>query len=480
MNLIWNLREYVSSADLKKINKAHWVAIGFAGCLLILLVLFGTRVPQKEGQGLANASVAHPDQPVLGKLPSFSQDEKVVPVQPAPALPEVARPIAIPTHTELKGTLQQGETLFTALKRLGINTELGKQIVASLQGHLDFQNLQPGDEFAVLLNADGELLQCTYECGPLESFTVSKSSDGYTAAQDPVSLDCLIVKLSGTVKTSLFNTFYEFGEEAKLVYGFADIFSSQIDFNTEFAEGDRLSLIVEKYYKDETFVGYGRILMARYEFADGGKKPLEAFYFDSAAEARDGYFDRHGECLGTSFIRSPVPVAHVSSSFSPRRKHPILGIVRPHLGVDLAAPSGTPVLAAADGKVCFMGVNGGFGNQLVLEHANGYRTHYGHLSAFRKDLALGSTVKQKEVIGFIGATGLATGPHLDYRLERLGEFVNPFDMDFRPQIELGGEELVLLNLTVDIYSKLMDSGGDHQVLAAQEFTLAPESRLSLL
>ncbi|MBW2164429.1 MAG: M23 family metallopeptidase [Deltaproteobacteria bacterium] len=194
---------------------------------------------------------------------------------------------------------------------------------------------------------------------------------------------------------------------------FTDIFASRLDFNTETRLGDQFDVIVEEYFKDDRFVGYGK-----------GK-----------------YYDSDGREVGTSFLRSPLPVYRVTSKFSKRRLHPILKVYRPHLGVDLAAPIGTRIMAAADGRVSFVGWQKGFGRTVILKHPGGYKTYYGHLSRFAKGIKKGIRVEQKQIIGYVGSSGLSTGPHLDYRIKENGIFKNPFNMKFKPKSKLAGKAL---------------------------------------
>ena len=342
-------------------------------------------------------------------------------------------------HTEINGILRRGESFSRALKRSKINPEIRQQIITGYKGCLDFKKLRPKDRYKVILDENGQLVKCLYESGPLEVYTLTRSEDQLTARRKEVLVESRTVTLSGIIEYSLTASFQNFKESSKLIFAFADIFASQIDFNTETRNGDRYSLVFEKYYKDDQMIGYGKIIYARYE-QQLGDNVLEAFFYTDNSGV-SGYFDSEGQELRSSFIKSPVPVGRVSSRFTNRRRHPILGVVRPHLGVDLAAPFGTPVMAAADGIIKSIGRNGGFGKQIIIRHANGYESYYGHLSKYQKNLRKGSRVKQKDIIGYIGSTGLATGPHLDYRIQHNGIFKNPFSLKFKPKSILRGESL---------------------------------------
>jgi murein DD-endopeptidase MepM/ murein hydrolase activator NlpD len=194
---------------------------------------------------------------------------------------------------------------------------------------------------------------------------------------------------------------------------------------------------VEKRYADRAFVDYGRILAAQY--ASGGRL-LTGIRFEPGRSRRPGYYDVDGRSLAKSFLRSPLEFTRVTSRFTYARPHPILGGVRPHLAVDYAAPVGTPVRAVADGVVVRAGWAGGNGISVTLAHRRGYRTMYNHLSRLAAAVRPRARVRQRQVIGYVGSTGLSTGPHLDYRVSVRGRFVNPLDEKFIPGDPLTGGE----------------------------------------
>ncbi len=377
-------------------------------------------------------------------------------------------------YSEVKGELKSGEGFDDSLKRCGLDANVRTCIINALNPTLDFRKLRPGDQYTVVLDEDGKLVSSTYESGPLNIYSVVKTDDGYSSVKLSIPLECQTTRITGTIDNSLFVSFVELGEDPKLIHSFANIFASKIDFNTETRQGDSFSLIVEKFYKDDEFVAYGKILMARYQQAD---KSWSGYLYNT--EKNPGaYFDDNGEELSTSFLRSPIPFGRVTSRFSFRRKHPILGITRPHLGVDLAAPTGTPVMAASDGRIKFIGRNGGFGKQVIIRHAGGYKTHYGHLSRYKKGLRTGNRVKQKDIIGYVGSTGLSTGPHLDYRIDLNGVFKNPFSLKFKPRSILKGDELKDFNIVSTELVNLMETQVDHKVLQVKNVTLGVDEDLS--
>lgn len=346
---------------------------------------------------------------------------------------------------QLDGRLRKGESLEALLARMKVPGLARHQVITSLRQCLDLRELRPKAKVSVRLDEHGLLHSCTYQISPFEIYDVSRHEDSYLAARRAVALVRKLERISGRVSDSLFQAFSDLNEKSVLVYAFADIFSSKIDFNTETKSGDTFTAVVGKFYKAGRFIGYGRILFASYHMVEANKT-YNAYRFTN--DGRPGYFNRLGEELGTSFLRSPVPIGRLTSRFTYHRKHPITGVVRPHLGIDLAAPIGTPIMAAADGKVIFAGRRGGFGNQVILKHGNGYKTYYGHLFRFAKGIRRGALVHQKEIIGYVGSTGLSTGPHLDYRIQENGVFRNPFAIKFKPRSILTGAVLHSFQKTV--------------------------------
>ncbi|OKY75264.1 MAG: hypothetical protein BM485_09835 [Desulfobulbaceae bacterium DB1] len=381
-------------------------------------------------------------------------------------------------HTLVEGTLQRGDSLSKSLQRYNLSDDVRKQIVDYLADCLDFRRLRPNDKYRVYLDEEGRLLRCEYESGPLDCYSVTREDDTFKAQKEVVDLNVKTCMIDGEISSSLFDAFFQHNLQASLLYAFADIFSSRIDFNTETHKGDTFRLVFEEFYKEDKFIGYGKILFARYQ-----QKNAEIFegYFYSPDDNNQGaYYDSMGKELGASFIKSPVPVGRVTSNFTFKRKHPILGVVRPHLGVDLSAPIGTPIMAASDGKIVSMGFEGGFGRQVVLSHAGGYKTYYGHLSRFAKGLKKGSVVKQKDIIGYVGSSGLSTGPHLDYRLEHLGKFQDPFSVEMLPKTVLAGTEKERFNNKMSTLAGMIDSTSAPDTLYVRRLVVQPEDKITLL
>ncbi|MEX1257043.1 MAG: peptidoglycan DD-metalloendopeptidase family protein [Gemmatimonadota bacterium] len=215
-------------------------------------------------------------------------------------------------------------------------------------------------------------------------------------------------------------------DRAEVIHLMDRVFQWQLDFSRQIQHGDSYRLAFEREVRPDGSMRSGRILAA--EIVNSGT-PLHAIWFDLHGDEVGGYYDLAGESLRRAFIRAPLEYRRISSTFSMNRFHPILRVSRPHIGVDYAAASGTPVMATADGTVTLRGVNGGYGNSIEIRHANGFMTRYAHLSGYASGLRAGGRVSQGQVIGYVGMTGQATGPHLHYEMHRNGSAVDPLNID---------------------------------------------------
>lgn len=428
-----------------------------------------------------NSNPYHPGQYEDSTLSAPSLTAKGLPEKVSPLHVEAVSPTPPPISEQIaltiRGELLPGDSLTKALKRAEVPTAIRSQIISNLSTCLDFRRLRPKDHFTVDLNNENEMIRCSYETGPLHRYTIVKRDNVYVTSQDDIPLEVKTVSLSGSINGALFSSFAKHHVSPRLIYSFADIFSSRFDFNTESKPGDTFSIVFEEYSHDSKFVGYGNILYAQYGQPSQGTN-YEVFYFEDS-KGRGGHYTRDGQDIGSAFIRSPLPMGRLTSKFSHRRKHPILGVYRPHLGIDLAAPTGTPVMAAADGKVVFRGVRGGFGKQIILKHGNGYKTYYGHLSRFKKGVRNGSRVAQKDIIAYVGSTGNVTGPHLDYRIAQNGTYMNPFGMKFKPKTVLAGIELAKF-ISNNATLIAMITTTKERILYVRTFILTPKDTLILL
>lgn len=325
--------------------------------------------------------------------------------------------------------LRRGDTLVRALQREGIPAKVGHDIASALAGEgVNLRKLRPRHGLAIEWTLDGQPRKLRYEPSPWLGYAVLSTEDGWKVERAETKPDVRVEAVRGEVRSSLFEAVEKTGESAQLVLDLADIFSSDFDFTADTRTGDRFRLLVEKRYAADTFVDYGRILVAQY-ISDG--RTLTGVGVESP-RGRYTFYDPAGLSLRKSFLKSPLPFSRITSGFTYARPHPILGGVRPHLAIDYGAPVGTPVWAVADGYVKAAGWNGGNGISVTLRHRSGYSTMYNHLSRLGAGVRPGARVSQKQVIGYVGSTGLSTGPHLDYRIAKNGRFVNPLSEKFIP------------------------------------------------
>ncbi len=327
----------------------------------------------------------------------------------------------------ISSTLGKGRTFLQALLAHGISQDYGAQIVQVLRPHVNFRRLKPEDSLEFHHDAAGTVTRVVYRQSPIDIVEAQRDGEAWTAARRDVPVERRATLVAGTLEGSLFESMEALGEQAQLVLDFAEIFAWDFDFASDSQPGDRFRMLVEKVFTGEQFVKYGRILAAEYE--SEGKTHTGIYFRDREG---GGYYTPAGESLRRAFLKSPLEFTRISSGYSHGRHHPILGGVRPHLAIDYAAPQGTPVWAVADGSVESAGWSGGNGYTVTLRHRANFKTMYNHLSRFGKGIRPGAPVKQRQVIGYVGTTGLSTGPHLDYRIIRDGRFVNPLKQSFLP------------------------------------------------
>ncbi len=352
------------------------------------------------------------------RAPAPPPAPSVVTEAPA-AAPEVVPPIEV--------TLKRGETLEAALRRGGLERAEAAAVVTGLRGRVNMRRLAPGERLTVKPAAPEGAPEITWTRSPAERYEIRSTDGRWTVEAVRPDVETRVVAIAGEVRDSLFASLERLGETAGLTARLVSLFEWDFDFAADSLPGDRFRFLVEKRYVGDELLGYGDILVAQY--ASAGRPVLTSVAFEEAGSRAD-YFDASGRSVKKMFLRAPLDFTRVTSGFSHARHHPILGGLRPHLAVDYGAPVGTPVRAVADGVVTMAGWDGGFGLSLSLRHARGYETMYNHLS--RLDVKRGDRVRQRQIIGRVGTTGLSTGPHLDYRVRKAGVFVNPLGEKFIP------------------------------------------------
>jgi murein DD-endopeptidase MepM/ murein hydrolase activator NlpD len=349
---------------------------------------------------------------------------------PANSVPKESQP-QDGQHEVIEGSIKPGSTFSRSLAEKNIPPPWVDLIVSKLKLYIDFRKIK-GGIYRLIKDGEGELVKFVYEEGPTEVYEIVKDAQGYKAQKKEIPLEVYLVKVIGEIRSSLFEAMEDAGEQDPLTISFAEILAWEVDFYKDVREGDRFKIIVEKVYKGNQFIRYGTIHAVEYQSESWRVRGIEY---------QGDYYHEDGTSLKKAFLKTPLRFNRISSRFSRARKHPILGGILPHYGVDYAAPPGTPIWAVADGAVIACGWNGGFGKQVVLRHMNGYTTYYGHLSRYSSGIRLGARVKQKQIIGYVGSTGLSTGPHLDFRLAKDGRFRNPLKESFPSGLPIGKGEM---------------------------------------
>jgi murein DD-endopeptidase MepM/ murein hydrolase activator NlpD len=283
-----------------------------------------------------------------------------------------------------------------------------------------FDRLRPG-EMLRLMHRGGELVGLERKLSDSETLKVTRDADGFTTDVLENPLEVRTRTANATIESSLFQAAADADLADRVAFDLAEIFQYDIDFVLDIQQGDRFTVVYEEVFQDGEPLRVGNILAAK--FVNEGREYRAVRYTD--VQGRGQYFDPDGKSLRKAFIRAPVQFSRISSRFNPSRRHPVLNRIRAHRGVDYAAPVGTPVRAAGEGRVRFVGRQGGFGNVIELEHGSGVVTVYGHLSRFASKLKRGQRVDLAQVIGYVGMTGLATGPHLHYEYRVRGVHKNP-------------------------------------------------------
>ena len=318
-------------------------------------------------------------------------------------------------------TVANGDTLSTVFSKVGLSSNTLHEVINSSKDAKQLSRLKVGQELQFQLSEEGQLESLHSQLSDLESISLSKTDSGYDFKREMVKPDVHESYAHGVINSSLFVAAKRAGLSHNLTMDLANIFGYDIDFAMDIREGDEFEVIYQNKKIGDKSVGTGNILSAR--FTNRGKTYTAVRYTDKQGNV--SYYDADGNSMRKAFIRTPVDFARISSRFSNGRKHPILNKIRAHKGVDYAAPRGTPIKAAGDGKVILAGRKGGYGNTIVLQHGSRYRTLYAHMQGFAKGVRTGGSVKQGQIIGYIGTTGLSTGPHLHYEFQVNGTHVDP-------------------------------------------------------
>ncbi|MBF7728454.1 peptidoglycan DD-metalloendopeptidase family protein [Pseudomonas sp. N040] len=318
-------------------------------------------------------------------------------------------------------TADKGDTLSTIFQRAGLTPETLHSALSSSKEARQLAQIKVGQVFEFELSSNGDLVEARSKLNELETVSLKRTPKGFTFKRDTIKPLVRSVYSHGVINSSLFVSAKRAGLSNSLLMDMANVFGYDIDFAQDLAKGDQFEVIYEEKVVNGRIVGTGNILAAR--FTNRGKTYTAVRYTNK--QGVSGYYNAQGMSMRKAFLRTPVDFARISSRFSNGRKHPILNKIRAHQGVDYAAARGTPIKAAGDGKVILAGRKGGYGNTVILQHGSNYKTLYAHMQGFAKGIRSGSAVKQGQIIGYIGTTGLSTGPHLHYEFQVNGRHVDP-------------------------------------------------------
>lgn len=320
----------------------------------------------------------------------------------------------------LTAKVKRGDSLAAIFKRQQLSAGDLHQIMQLGKPTQRLRNLLPGQEFKLLLDDEHNLQAIHYEISKLETLIVQRDADSFVADYHHKNVDKRSNYASAVINSSLFEAGRDAGLSNKLTMELAHIFGWDIDFALDMRKGDHFTVIYEEHFLDGEKVNEGPILAA--EFVNQGNTYQAIRYTD--AGGRSDYYSPDGHSMRKAFLRTPVDFRRISSRFG-KRKHPVLNSIRMHKGVDYAAPRGTPIRSSGDGKIVFRGRKGGYGRTIIIQHGGRYSTLYAHMASYRKGIYVGKRVKQGQVIGYVGSSGRATGPHLHYEFRVNGAHRNP-------------------------------------------------------
>ncbi|KGS12310.1 peptidase M23, partial [Pseudomonas coronafaciens] len=409
--------------------KSHLLAAsGIAALLSLALLVFPSSEVEAKRTNLA-LDLEMPDQDVQDQdAPEATQAtpettespfaqidnaaEQAPDTETAQAEAEKQAPVSKdPLHREV--TVSKGDTLSTLFEKVGLPAAAVHEALASDKQAKQFSKLQNGQTLQFELTPDGQLKQLHTKLSELETISLSKTATGFAFNREISKPNVRNVYVHGVINSSLSQSAQRAGLTHSMTMDMANIFGYDVDFAQDIRKGDQFDVVYEQKVVNGKSVGTGNILAAR--FTNRGKTYTAVRY--TSKQGTTNYYTADGNSMRKAFIRTPVDFARISSMFSMGRKHPILNKIRAHKGVDYAAPRGTPIKATGDGKVLLAGRRGGYGNTVIIQHGDTYRTLYGHMQGFAKGVQTGSSVKQGQVIGYIGTTGLSTGPHLHYEFQ---------------------------------------------------------------
>lgn len=377
--------------------------------------------PDKENPGQTKPPATLPP----GGKPSAAPASPAAPAQPAPGAPsESTAPLALaaPAETAKRITvkIEDGDSLSLLFRRLGLSPQDLRNIITLNKQTATLKKLVPGQILSFQVDG-GQLQALEFDLDLTKTLRVTRGKSGFASEITTTELERRIKQMEGVINDSLFLAGQEAGLSDNLIMQLVAIYGWDIDFALDIRRGDSFKVVYEEKYKERKKVVDGPILAA--EFTNQDKKIRAVRH--QRGDGQVGYYTEDGMSMRKAFLRTPLKFSRISSHFNLRRKHPILNKIRAHRGVDYAAPTGTPVKATGAGVVHHVGNKGGYGKTVIIRHGGKYSTLYAHLSRYKKGLRRGRSVNQGEIVGYVGKSGLATGPHLHYEFLVHGVHRNP-------------------------------------------------------
>lgn len=394
------------------------------GVLLTALILWisvpDTAKATRHDAAGGSIALTLPQAPTAAGQPVITESQASTLTLPAVEQLTVAEPIE-PATVWQEITVKRGDSLAGIFSRLDISPQQLQALLDKGGAIKNLKKIYPGQVLRIASSAEYGLEKLHYPIDKLSTLEISRSSEGFDVSTSHRTPESREKHASGVINSSLFLAAGKAGLSDNLTMELAGIFGWDIDFALDIRKGDQFTVLYEDQYIDGEFIGHGNILAA--EFINNGERYQAVRYTDSGGKT--DYYSLDGKSMRKAFLRTPVEFSRISSRFSTGRKHPILNKIRAHKGVDYAAARGTPIRATGNGKIVHRGKKGGYGKTVVIQHGTKYNTLYAHMSNYRKGQKVGSRIKQGETIGYIGSSGLATGPHLHYEFRVNGTHRDP-------------------------------------------------------
>lgn len=392
---------------------------------------------------------------------SIDLTDLVATAMPAAQVPAPA--VSRPNRVEV--VVRRNDTLDQIFRSAGLDLATLAELRSQPEARKALDRLRPGD-VVTMTHEDGSLLTLERRISPTQTLFIARVGADFAVDYIENPLEFEVTGRRARIETSLFEAGKDAGLRGETIMTLAnEIFGWDIDFALDIRQGDEFSVLYQQRYQDGSYVGDGRVLAA--EFVNRGRRH-RAVWFESTDGQVRGYYTPEGRGMRKAFLRAPLDFTRISSRFNPRRVHPVSGRVRPHRGIDYAAPTGTPIWAAGDGRVEFAGRKGGYGNAVIVNHGRGVTTLYAHMSRFAKTARSGRAIHQGQVIGYVGSTGASTGPHLHYEYRVKGVHKNPASIPL-PNTEIPAAYLAEFRsrAEVSLAQLQLTSGAPAQALASR-------------